>query len=312
MWAAAAARKSSSAATARAKAASKWGRAAGASPPERSSRPRSRSSGSRRPAPKVGDRGLPRRPLRRPARPHPRDHRHLPHGVGPRGEARPPGPLLHDAAARGAGHRPRQAAQDHQQAAARPASRSTSRRSARRTSRSTAELAEGWLPLFFMPDKAKEVFGPALDEGFAKRDPSLGELDIVAGGLLAVGDDVKGVLDMMRPMVALYVGGMGARGKNFYNALVQRYGFEAEAERDPGPVPRRQEGRGRRRGARRAARRLQPRGQRDRGQGEDRRVPRGRRDHAQRDAHRVAGRPAQAASSSSRPGRRATVRHPDL
>jgi F420-dependent oxidoreductase-like protein len=95
----------------------------------------------------------------------------------------------------------------------------------------TAELAEGWLPLFFLPEKAQEVFGPSLDEGFAKRDPSLGQLDIVAGGLVAVGEDVKGVLDMMRPMVALYVGGMGARGRNFYNALVRRYGFEAEAER---------------------------------------------------------------------------------
>lgn len=93
----------------------------------------------------------------------------------------------------------------------------------------TAELAEGWLPLFYMPQHAKEVFGPSLDAGFAKRDPSLGALDVIAGGLVAIGDDVKGTLEMMRPMVALYVGGMGAVGKNFYNALVQRYGFEAEA-----------------------------------------------------------------------------------
>jgi F420-dependent oxidoreductase-like protein len=94
----------------------------------------------------------------------------------------------------------------------------------------TAELAEGWLPLFYLPAKAKEVFGPSLDAGFAKRDPSLGPLDIVAGGLLAVGDDVKSVLDLARPLLALYIGGMGARGQNFYNALVQRYGFEAEAK----------------------------------------------------------------------------------
>jgi F420-dependent oxidoreductase-like protein len=94
----------------------------------------------------------------------------------------------------------------------------------------TAELAEGWLPLFYLPSKAKEVFGPSLDAGFAKRDPSLGPLDIVAGGLLAVGDDVKSVLDLARPLLALYIGGMGARGQNFYNALVQRYGFEAEAK----------------------------------------------------------------------------------
>jgi len=95
----------------------------------------------------------------------------------------------------------------------------------------TAELADGWLPLFYMPEKAKDVFGPALDAGYAKRDPSLGAMDIVAGGLVAVGDDVKGVLDLARPMVALYVGGMGAKDKNFYNALMRRYGYEAEAER---------------------------------------------------------------------------------
>jgi F420-dependent oxidoreductase-like protein len=94
----------------------------------------------------------------------------------------------------------------------------------------TAELAEGWLPLFYLPSKAKEVFGPALDAGYAKRDPALGPMDIVAGGLLAIGDDVKGVLDLARPLLALYIGGMGARGQNFYNALVQRYGFEAEAK----------------------------------------------------------------------------------
>lgn len=94
----------------------------------------------------------------------------------------------------------------------------------------TAELAEGWLPIFYMPQHAKDVFGPALEEGFAKRDPSLGPLDIVAGGLVAIGDDVKGTLEMVRPMVALYVGGMGAVGKNFYNSLIRRYGFEAEAD----------------------------------------------------------------------------------
>ncbi|HKY14988.1 MAG TPA: LLM class F420-dependent oxidoreductase [Microthrixaceae bacterium] len=94
----------------------------------------------------------------------------------------------------------------------------------------TAELAEGWLPLFFMPQRAADVFGEALAAGTAKRDPSLGDMDIVAGGLVAIGDDVKAVLDLSRPMVALYVGGMGAKGKNFYNALVRRYGFEAEAE----------------------------------------------------------------------------------
>jgi F420-dependent oxidoreductase-like protein len=96
----------------------------------------------------------------------------------------------------------------------------------------TAEIAEGWLPLFFLPEKAKEVFGSSLDAGAARRDPELPPLDICAGGLFCVGEheETKRVLDTFaRPMAALYVGGMGAKGKNFYNALVRRYGYEAEA-----------------------------------------------------------------------------------
>jgi F420-dependent oxidoreductase-like protein len=96
----------------------------------------------------------------------------------------------------------------------------------------TAEVADGWLPLFFVPEKAKDVFGSALDAGFAKRDPELGPLDICAGGLVSIGEekDVAHVRDFARPLIALYVGGMGARGKNFYNALVRRYGYEDAAE----------------------------------------------------------------------------------
>ena len=93
----------------------------------------------------------------------------------------------------------------------------------------TAELAEGWLPLFYVPEKADAAFGDALARGYAKRDPELGPMDIVAGGTVSIGDDVKGALDFARPMVALYVGGMGSRDKNFYNQLVCRYGYEAEA-----------------------------------------------------------------------------------
>ncbi len=95
----------------------------------------------------------------------------------------------------------------------------------------TAELAEGWLPLFYVPERADEVFGESLKAGLAKRDPELGPLDVIAGGIAMVGDDVKGALDMVRPMVALYVGGMGAKGRNFYNSLFSRYGYEAEAEK---------------------------------------------------------------------------------
>ncbi len=95
----------------------------------------------------------------------------------------------------------------------------------------TAEVAEGWLPIFFVPEKVKEVFGPSLAEGRAKRDPTLGVLQIAAGGLLAIGEeaDVASVRELSRPMLALYIGGMGAKGQNFYNALACRYGYEAEA-----------------------------------------------------------------------------------
>ena len=94
----------------------------------------------------------------------------------------------------------------------------------------TAEKADGWLPLFFLPEKAKDVWGDDLASGEAKREEGLGPLEIVAGGLLSVGEGAEAVRELARPMVALYVGGMGAKGKNFYNDLVKRYGFEAEAE----------------------------------------------------------------------------------
>jgi len=94
----------------------------------------------------------------------------------------------------------------------------------------TAEIADGWLPIFFIPERAKSVWGDALAAGAAKRQ-GLGELQINAGGLLAIGEgsDVTALRELQRPAVALYVGGMGARGKNFYNELAVRYGFEKEA-----------------------------------------------------------------------------------
>ena len=94
----------------------------------------------------------------------------------------------------------------------------------------TAEVADGWLPILFHPERAASVWGEPLAAGAAKRSSELGQLEVVAGGLLAVGEDVAGVRDFARPMVALYVGGMGARGRNFYNDLARRYGYEAEAE----------------------------------------------------------------------------------
>jgi len=96
----------------------------------------------------------------------------------------------------------------------------------------TAEIANGWLPILFIPERAADVWGSALATGAAKRNDGLGALMINAGGILAIGEgeDVTALRELQRPMVALYVGGMGAKGKNFYNELAVRYGFEKEAE----------------------------------------------------------------------------------
>jgi F420-dependent oxidoreductase-like protein len=94
----------------------------------------------------------------------------------------------------------------------------------------TAEYADGWLPFLYAPEKADAVWGDALRAGQAKRSGDLGPLEICAGGMVAIGEDVKGLLDFARPMFALYIGGMGAKGKNFYNSLARQYGYEQEAE----------------------------------------------------------------------------------
>jgi F420-dependent oxidoreductase-like protein len=95
----------------------------------------------------------------------------------------------------------------------------------------TAEVADGWIPILYIPERAGEVWGAALAEGAKQRDGALGPLQVTAGGLLAIGEgeDVKAVRELARPGVALYVGGMGAKGKNFYNELACRYGYGAEA-----------------------------------------------------------------------------------
>lgn len=101
--------------------------------------------------------------------------------------------------------------------------------------RLAAEIAEGWLPAFFVPDKANAVWGEALVEGTHNRRSELAPLSIAAGGMLAIGEELVGdqrarILDRERPHLALYVGGMGARGKNFYNDICRAYGYEREAE----------------------------------------------------------------------------------
>lgn len=99
----------------------------------------------------------------------------------------------------------------------------------------TARLADGWLPIFFDPRKANDVWGADLARGRETRDPSLGALQISAGGACAIGDEYAGdkadaVLDRLRPQLALYIGGMGARGKNFYNDICSAYGYPDEAK----------------------------------------------------------------------------------
>ncbi|MBM3659627.1 MAG: LLM class F420-dependent oxidoreductase [Actinobacteria bacterium] len=95
----------------------------------------------------------------------------------------------------------------------------------------TAEIADGWLPIFFSPTKGEAVWGDALATGFAKAGggKGLADLDVAATVAVLVGDDVPALRDKAKPMIALYVGGMGARGKNFYNDLACRYGYEAVA-----------------------------------------------------------------------------------
>ena len=95
----------------------------------------------------------------------------------------------------------------------------------------TAEVADGWLPFLFVPEKASDVWGPALAAGAAKRDSARAPLMICAGGLLAIGDgpEVVALRELARGQLALYIGGMGAKGKNFYNEIAVRYGYDGPA-----------------------------------------------------------------------------------
>jgi len=103
-----------------------------------------------------------------------------------------------------------------------------------RSVKATAQYADGWLPVFFDPEKFHTVWGSDLKAGTADRDPTLSPLQISAGGMVAIGDEYTGdarqrVLDTGRPSLALYVGGMGARDQNFYNTICRKYGYVDEA-----------------------------------------------------------------------------------
>ena len=88
-----------------------------------------------------------------------------------------------------------------------------------------AELAQAWQPPFYVPEKAREVWDEPIRSGLARRDPALGPLGLNVGVSLAIGDDVHGLHDLGRPQRALYIGGMGARTRNFYNDLACRFGY---------------------------------------------------------------------------------------
>jgi F420-dependent oxidoreductase-like protein len=94
----------------------------------------------------------------------------------------------------------------------------------------TAEIADGWLPLFYSPARAGAVWGSALREGRRRRDAAIGPLEICAGAVVAIGEDAARHRELVRDRLALYIGGMGASGHNFYNELFQRYGYEREAQ----------------------------------------------------------------------------------
>ena len=94
-----------------------------------------------------------------------------------------------------------------------------------------AEIADGWLPIFFSPERFAETHLPSLEDGFGKRGGRPDDWDLAPHVPVVVADDVAAARDFLRPLLALYVGGMGARGQNFYTRLAQRYGFEAEAAR---------------------------------------------------------------------------------
>jgi F420-dependent oxidoreductase-like protein len=101
-----------------------------------------------------------------------------------------------------------------------------------RNTRLAAEIADGWMPFLFSPEGVDE-FRPALEEGFARAGGGKGyaDFDIAPSVNVYVSDDVERARDAMRPFLALYIGGMGSREKNFYNQLVSRYGFEEAAAR---------------------------------------------------------------------------------
>jgi F420-dependent oxidoreductase-like protein len=95
----------------------------------------------------------------------------------------------------------------------------------------TAEIADGWLALFYSPHHDADLYRPCLEEGFARRDRPHDDFEIHASIPFIVHDDVEQAADMIRPRLALYFGGMGARSMNFHREVPVRMGYEAEARK---------------------------------------------------------------------------------
>ena len=95
--------------------------------------------------------------------------------------------------------------------------------------RLTAEVADGWLPILYSPER-EDVYLEHLDAGLADAGREPEDVRLVTTAQVALADTAQEAYEQVRPFIALYVGGMGAKGRNFYNDLAVRYGFEAEAE----------------------------------------------------------------------------------
>ena len=92
----------------------------------------------------------------------------------------------------------------------------------------TGEIADGWIPFMFAAEHAEDIRKP-LEEGLARAGRSLDDVEIAPTANVCIDDDIERARDVMRPFLALYVGGMGSREQNFYNAMARRYGFEDAA-----------------------------------------------------------------------------------
>jgi F420-dependent oxidoreductase-like protein len=92
-----------------------------------------------------------------------------------------------------------------------------------------AEIGDGWLPLYYSPHHHAELYAPCLQEGFSRRGGAPAEFEIAPSVPLVVDEDVERAADTLRPMYALYFGGMGARDVNFHQQVVIRMGYGAEA-----------------------------------------------------------------------------------